>query len=561
MSSELEQIPIEQGLVPERGFPPPPDGWPVVIQRGPAIEQGLVPPYMLGPGSVIHEDQVPLSMEVQRGGDRDRLEICDVVVVGSGAGGAVIGKELAEAGFRVVILEEGDYFKRDDFAGPPVQRFMRMCYAAGSTATFGKSRIPVPIGRTVGGTTTVNSGSCFRAPRKILDSWAEENDFAGLDYDSMDRHFHRVESTLSVRPVPWELLGPNGWLAHYGAAKLKLTGGPITRNIKSCHGTGQCVFGCPTDAKQAMHVSYLPRAVRSGAKLYCRTKAERIVIDRGKAAGIKARFLGEDDREEGRLEVKAPIVVIACGAIGTPLLLQKNRIGRSSGQVGENLTIHPAVGIAGWFSEPVYGWRGTLQPYYIDSLLETNGVMIEATNSVPSVSANLVPGFGLPAKQMLAGFAHMASLGLLVADTSRGRVRRLRRGEPRISYRINEQDTANLYIGLALAAEVLLAAGAFSVSAGIPGLEAISDASGIEELRRGKGPSALKLSAYHPAGTARMGSDPSTSVVDGWLQSHEVPGMYISDASVFPGCLGVNPQMTIMALATRTAERISESRF
>lgn len=544
--------------IPERGAPSVPENW-AEVHDGPAAAQGAVPIYLLERGPIPEDGPVDHYMEVERGGTKDVALTCDVVIVGSGAGGATLAKELSEKGIKVIVVEEGDYYTQKDFVGPPIERIMRFCRSGGATVTLGKVQITLPLGRTVGGTTTVNSGTCFRAPRKVLSSWERDFGLEGTDYETMEPYFRRVERIINVRPVPWELLGPNGWIAHYGSRSLGQTGGPILRNITACHGSGQCAFGCPTDAKQAMHLSYLPRAWRASARIYARASAEWITFEKGRASGIVARFLDDRDRPLGRLVISAKFVAIACGAIGTPLILLKNRIANRSGQVGRNLSIHPATGIAGWFADKIYGWRGTLQPYYVDTLFDSHGVMLEATNSVPSVTGNVFPGYGLPTKEMFASFPHMASLGMMVADTSTGRVRRGPGGEPLITYKLNDQDTRSLYEGMALGAQILLAAGAIQATPGVPGIESITDNEGIAKLREGRaGARGLKLTAFHPTGTARMGKDPATSVVDGWGEVHDSRGLYISDGSIFPTCPGVNPQVTIMALATRTADRIAE---
>lgn len=543
--------------IPERGAPALPEGWPTIVHTGPAFEEGAVPGYLLDRGPVP-DDPVGHDLTVEYGGEGDLKVVCDVAVIGSGAGGASLAKELAEHGLDVVVIEEGDLFTRTDFAGPPIERFMKMCRSGGATSSFGKLNIPIPIGRTVGGTTTVNSGTCFRAPRRVLSQWVSASRIEDIDYESIDPYYRKVEKIVNVRPVPWELLGPNGWLTHFGAQALGKTGGPILRNITSCHGSGQCAFGCPTDAKQAMHLSYLPRAQKAGARVFARARADWVTMERGRASGVAARFLGPRGEHLGNLRLLSKAVAVACGAIGTPVFLLKNRIANSSGQVGRNLSIHPATGVGAWFSDPIYGWRGTLQPYYVDSLFAEKGVMLEATNTVPSVGGSVFPGYGLPIKEILANFAHFATLGFLVADTSRGRVRRAPGDEPFITYSLNRVDAANIFEGMALSAEILLAAGAFSVTPGLPGLESVIDSAGVDEIRKGRwSKSALKLSAYHPAGTARMGRDPSRSVVDGNLETHDVSGLYVTDASVFPSCPGVNPQLTIMALATRAAEAIA----
>lgn len=545
---------VEAAQIPERGSPPAPSGWPADVHNGPAARDGCVPSYLLDRGEFPSGEPPDHHLETLSGGEHDVEESCDVAVVGSGAGGAALAAAAAEAGLRVIVLEEGDHFTSADFEGAPIDRVLRFYRNGGSTAALGKSVVPIPVGKTVGGTTTVNSGTCFRAPRSILDAWASTYGIPGIDHDSMDPYFRRVEEVLNVRPVPWELLGPNGWLSHYGARSLGLTGGPILRNITACHGSGQCAFGCPTDAKQSVNLSYLPRAFRSGGRIYRRTRAEWVMLEGGRAVGLTGRFLGDADEPLGSIRVRSGAVVVAAGALITPVFLAANHIGDSSRQVGRNLSIHPAAGVAGIFDEPIYGWRGTLQPYYIDTLFESHGAMLEATNAVPSVAASILPNYGAEAKEMIADFPHLGTLGLLVSDTTTGRVRRGPGGDPIVTYTLNDRDASVLYRGLALASEIMFAAGATSVIPGVSGLDRIDDEGGIEDLRSGRGAAAIKLAAYHPMGTARMGSDPESSVVDGNHETHDIRGLYVCDASVFPSCLGVNPQVTIMAFATRFGE-------
>jgi choline dehydrogenase-like flavoprotein len=484
----------------------------------------------------------------------------DVVIVGSGAGGATAARELAEAGLRVAVLEEGGYFTSEDFVGPPLERLMRICRDGATTAIVGRPLIPMPLGRAVGGTTVVNSGTCFRPPRALLSRWERDHGIEGLGGEEMDPVFERVEQTLGVRPVPWEIMGNNGLIAHRGATALGLSGGPILRNIIDCHGCGQCAFGCPSDAKQAVHLSYLPRAEAAGATVFSRVRVDRFVRRRGRAAGVEATILDRHDRPVGRGRFLAPTVVVAAGAINTPLLLDRNGLGGSSGQLGRNLRIHPATGVGGFFDEDVVGWRGTLQSYFIDTLRETNGVMLEATSSVPSVGAGTFPGYGRELQELLARYRKLATLGLLVSDTSAGRVRRLPGSRYVVTYRMNRPDLVNVLAGLSLATRVLLAAGAREVLVGLPGLPwARSEADAARITTSDAEPRHLKLVAFHPMGTARMGADPDSSVCDPWGRIHGNPGMWVADASLFPTCLGVNPQVTIMAFATRVADAIAAS--
>jgi choline dehydrogenase-like flavoprotein len=487
-------------------------------------------------------------------------EKVQVLVIGSGAGGAVTAATLAEKGLDVLVVEEGPQVDAAaDFNGPMFERFQRFCRDNGTSITWGRPPIPLPLGKVVGGTTVINSGTCFRAPDRVLERWETEYGVREAHMDSMLDHYRHVEDFLNVRPVPWKLLGPNGMAAHRGAVALGYSGGPLLRNITDCHGCGQCAFGCPTNAKQAMHVSYLPRATRAGARVYARARVDRILIEKGTAVGAKVSLLGPDSRRKGTLSVRADHVIVSAGAVHTPALLQASDAPDPSGQTGRNLRVHPATGVAAEFGEDWVSWKGTLQSYYIDQFFDSHELMFEATTAIPSIGAGSVPGIGAEAIQELSIMSHLATLGFYVSDTSRGRVRRLSRGRVAVTYRMNELDARRMARGLAIAAEVLLAAGAKRAFIGLPGLKEVSsrfELEGIDErVRRDH----LKLTAFHPMGTARMGEDPARSVVDSFGRHHAVRNLWIADASVFPSCVSVNPQMTIMAFARRSALALAAS--
>jgi NAD-dependent dihydropyrimidine dehydrogenase PreA subunit len=526
---------------------------------GPATEQGAIPLQLITkrdfrPVPEVDTQLQTISWPELGDGLRERV---DVVVIGSGAGGAVVATHLAEKGLNVLVLEEGAHVTAADFEGPMFDRLSRFCRDHGTTQVLGSPPIPLPLGRVVGGTTVVNSGTCFRAPERVLKRWEREQ---GVDIDGLSSCYEPIEEFLNVRPVPWELLGPNGMAAHRGAVALGYSGGPLLRNIADCHGCGQCAFGCPTNAKQAMHVSYLPRAHRAGARIYSRTRVERIVTANGRAVGVEATLLSPQETSVGRIRIDARHVVVCAGAIHTPVLLKTSDIPDPSDQTGRNLRIHPATGVGGYFESDVVNWKGTLQSYYIDEFFDSHELMFEATTTIPSIGAGSLPGIGERAISELADFRKLATLGFYVSDTSHGRVRRMPRGDAIAYYRLNELDARRMGLGIAIAARVLLEAGATRVYPGLPGLDSVSARADVDQLQeRTVRARHLKLTAFHPMGTVRMGADPERSVVSPRGRHHEVDGLWVADASTFPTCVGVNPQMTIMAFAARTAEAVAAS--
>jgi choline dehydrogenase-like flavoprotein len=491
----------------------------------------------------------PIAYPHIRGRVEERVDVC---IVGSGAGGAVVAKELAEGGLSVIVLEEGLYFRRADFQGAPWERMQRLYRNRGLTAAFGRSVVPIPLGKCVGGTTVVNSGTCFRTPERVLRQW-EAAGIEGVDPQAMEPIFQRVEEELSVQPVPREIIGRNALTFERGVEALGLHGRPIQRAIRGCRGCGVCTFGCPSDAKQAMHISYLPKAAARGARVFAGCRADRILVEGGRAVGVEADILDPAEQVQGRLRVRSRVVVLAAGTVHTPALLMRNGLG--DGPVGRNLSIHPATSVSAVFDEEVFGWRGTLQSYYVDDLHESLGVLLEVTSPLPGVGAVSLPGVGSELKQGLADYRHLASVGLFVSDSATGRVMGQRWwSEPLVFYSLGRQDAARLQRGMALAAEVFLEAGARTVYTGLARLPTVAGRRDLERLRESAiRPEELTVVGFHPMGTCRMGRDPATSVVGPYGESHVVRNLFLADGSVLPSCVGVNPQITIMALATRTA--------
>lgn len=531
------------------------------FRPGPAFTSGAVPERLLAIRDFKVRGDTALETESWPDLGDGARERCDVVIVGSGAGGAVAAATLAERGLKVIVVEEGPHVTtEDDFVAPPFERFQRFCRDNATTQAWGTPPIPMPIGKVVGGTTVVNCGTCFRVPSQVLTRWSSEFGIGGAGPDDLAPHFEAIEDALNVRPVPWHLLGPNGTAAYKGSVAMGYSGGPLLRCITDCHGCGQCIFGSPTNAKQAMHISYLPRAWRAGARILSRCRVDRIVHEDGGATGIEATLLGPDERPRGQLTIEAIHVVVSAGAIGSPVLLTSSGVPDPSGVTGNNLRIHPATGVGGVFEGPDVFWKGTLQSYYVDEFFTSHGLMFEATSTVPGIGAGSVPGIGGQAMTELKGFKNLATLGFSLADTSTGRVRRLPNGESLVTYRLNPADTHRIGFGLATAAEILLAAGASRVYPGLPGIESISAREDLAQLRDRRLTSAqLRLTAFHPMGTVRMGPDPDRSAVDPLGRHHRVANLWVADASTFPTCVGVNPQLTIMAFAKRTAEALAGS--
>lgn len=507
----------------------------------------------------------PHELEVMTWPDVPDTIDCDVVVVGSGAGGAPVAAILAEAGLDVVVVEEGPYRTREYFEREPLwHRFLDLYRDGGLTGTLGRPPIPVPLGRAVGGTTVVNAGTCFRAPDDVLRRWGDQLGLEELTADELAPLFAEVEDVQSVCVPAPEVLGTNAEIFRRGALQMcGDEGAPLARNARSCRGCGESVVGCPFEAKQGVQLTWLPRAQRAGARILARVRVRRVTHEGGRATGVEADVLhpGSQDFVRGRTSLRARTVVVSAGAFHTPVLLQRSGVPDASGRRGHNLQIHPAIGIVAEMPYEVRGWEGVLQSWGVDTLMAEHGIMIEATASPPPLTGGQLPFLGNELKELIASGTRMATTGFLIEDSTSGRVRPGPRGRAIGSYDLTDHDEERIAIGFAWCAEAFLEAGARRVLVGRPGQRWATNREDIRRIRSDGVPSAvLKLSAYHPVGTHRLSATPRGGPSDPWGAVRGMDGLWVSDASLLPSCIGVNPQITIMTLALRVARRILELR-
>jgi choline dehydrogenase-like flavoprotein len=482
---------------------------------------------------------------------RGEGEECDVAIVGSGAGGAVAAATLAEAGLDVLVLEAGGHYNRENYPVDRLQAITELYRDAGLTIAAGRPPIPVPVAKAVGGTTVINSGTCFRAPDAVLENWREEH---GVTWArDLDEDYAEAEEFLRVTQLDPERMGRNGQLAMEGAAALGASGAPIFRNAGNCVQCSSCPYGCAIDAKRGMHVSYLPRAVAAGARVRAGVEAQRVLVEDGRAAGLACSIRDASGRSRS-FQVRARRAVIAAGgAFGTPELLLRSGLGGD--QVGRNFHIHPACWVGACYEEEVRGWDGVMQSFYVDQW-EPQGVLLEATFTPLAFGGAWLTGTGAEHQRSLLEFGHVGSIGVHLSDRSQGRVGLGNDGAIRASYKLTRGDADRIHYGIARAAEVHFAAGATEVYPNIPRFGTLKqgDLAAFEAARLK--PSELRLEAFHPMGTARIAADPRQGVCapDGSVRGAR--NLYVADASLFPTSVGVNPMMTIIAFAKQVSRAV-----
>lgn len=457
----------------------------------------------------------------------------DAVVIGTGAGGAVVARELAAGGLKVRVLEEGEYHTGRDYGPKTPLESIKMLYRKGGfTATMGNVPILLPVGCCVGGSTAINSGTALHPLPSAVDRWRHEFGLTDLT-DHLDSYAERVEGFLGVNPVP--RLNRANSLFKLGTEKMGYEGSVLTRNAKDCQGAGRCYLGCPNDAKQAMNVSYVPDALRRGAVLYTRARARRILVEKGRAVGVAT----------SRATFRAPIVVVAAGAVHTPVVLRRP---------GRHLVMHPGVKAIGIFDDEVRLMEGVPQAYHVTGFL-SQGISLESITMSPGIL-----GSQLPDPSLLRYYNNMAVIACRIIESqSEGRIFRNPFSTwPIIWYSFAPADVEKARRAVVIASEIYFAAGARKVITGIHGFEQMEyrDLDRLRTARLSVGD--LEMMANHPQGSARMADSPEKGVADPDGQVWDSPGLYVADASAMPATPVSNPQISIMMFATHVARKILE---
>lgn len=480
-------------------------------------------------------------------------DIADFVVVGSGAAGASAALVLAEAGRDVIVLEEGPEVRPEDRGLGPNEAFMRLFRDKGTQVAMGRSVIPILQGRCVGGTTVVNGAIVWRLPEDAYErAFGRIGARDALPLRELDARMDRIERDLSVAPAPDRLLGGNGTLMMVGTEKLGWKGHAVRRNVLDCQGSGRCLEACPTQRKQSMEQTYLPRAVQLGARVLPDHEVRVVETSAARATAVSGR---RADGSPFRVAARRG-VVLAASAIQTPCILRRSGVGPRA-HLGAHFRAHPGTAVAGIYRDPVRLWEGATQSYEVDEF-RSEGFKMEVVGLPVELAGVRLPGLGDGFQRSMRDFPNMAVWGVQVRAHAKGTVAPQGDGA-RIAYTPERRDMETFRKGVRRLCELHFAAGALRVYPGVHGgpdeLTSVDQLGVLDDLPLD--PRDWSLIAAHLFSTCRMSATPDEGVVGFDGAVHGVRGLWAVDASVIPTNLGVNPQHTIMALAMLLAERMA----
>lgn len=488
---------------------------------------------------------------------------CDVLIIGSGAGGGTSAEILSAMGLDVLLVEEGPLQTSNDFDMQEGKAY-RNLYQEGTTRASDDGGVLILQGRNVGGTTTVNWTASFRTPPQTLAFWQQEFAVKGLTGQDLKPWFEKMEQRLNIEP--WGLApNPNNAVLSKGCDALKLDWDVIPRNVKGCWNLGYCGMGCPTNAKQSMLVTTIPAALETGARLIHNLSVRELTISDKRVQGAVA-VAGDQT-----IHIIAKHTVVSGGGINSPALLLRSRAPDPYKRLGKRTFLHPTAATIAEFEQRIDGFYGAPQSIYSDHFLWRDGVSgpagykLEVPPIHPGFVASVGVGDGPSHAQQMSRLPHLNLVIALLRDgfsdaSPGGEVSVQSSGNPRIKYPVNDYIQEAVLRSMATMAEIQFAAGAKAVrpvhTMGQFQTNLNDAKQHIAGLKRD--PNRMRVGSAHVMGGCGLGEDPKSSVVNSAGKYHHLEGLHVLDGSIFPTSIGANPQLSIYGIVAKLATQLGQ---
>ena len=486
-------------------------------------------------------------------------DTCDVVIVGSGAGGAVAAANLAAAGMDVVLLEAGPELKAADMTRDGPTFMARYYWEGGLRMILGNNQIPAMAGRCLGGSTVVNSAIMLKIPDWVRQSWAEED---GLDWvldSALDRAFDRIFKNLKVAPTPMTVMGRRNLLTGRILTNAGMKNGPLPRAVSGCGGGGDCITACGGGAKQSVDRNYVPAAMARGARVYTCAAVEKVLTEGGRAVGVTGTVIDPIGRRPlAPFTVRAKKVVLSAGVMATPVILLRSGI-HGGRRVGRSLFMHLSCGAVAVMPERTDPWVGATQGWGAISP-DIKGLKYESLWAPPSLIMVKWGDVGRKWLTQIKDAQNVCVIALVYRGECSGRVRARRDGTPSPTLWVPKHEVHTLMRGLKVAVDAMLDTGARYVTTGIGKVpEQISSRADTEALLSSRIKAGdVDMTGNHVFGSCRMSADPRRGPVDLDGRVRGVEDLYVMDGSICPNGTAVNPQATIMAMSDVLSRRLGE---
>ncbi|MFY9180002.1 MAG: GMC family oxidoreductase [Venatoribacter sp.] len=493
----------------------------------------------------------------------------DVIIIGTGAGGGTSAEILAEAGLKVLMIEEGPLKSSDDFKMDERDAYHNL-YQESAGRMSKDGAMSILQGRCVGGTTVINWTSSFRTPEQTLEYWGKEFGIKGVSKEEMAPWFAKMEERLGVALWGMEP-NKNNAVLRDGAEKLGVHWEVIPRNVRGCWNLGYCGTGCPTNAKQSMLVTTIPGALQNNAKLVYSARVDRLIMDGKKVLGVDIVALDEQYRPtKVRIAAKAPRVILAAGAINGPALMLRSKAPDPYKLIGKRSFFHPTTFTFAEFEEVIDPYYGAPQSVHCDhyqweSVNGPVGFKLEVPPLHPGLAGVLLLGHGISHFQDIHKLPHLHSMIALLRDgfnpeSQGGKIELASDGAPIIDYEINDYLWDGVKRSWKAMAEIQFAAGAKAVRIShmdSPWYHNVEEAkAGIDQLSSRS--NSFTAGSAHCMGGLTMGEDVKRSLVNSQGKYHHLDNLYVFDGSVFPTSIGANPQLSIYGMTCKNATHLAE---